>query len=92
MSSIYEAPPLMEYAKKQQSHKELLTQEQVENAKLLGIKSITTKNTQYDLLKILRFKTERKRKTSNFTRNLVKKHGRKKTGVILKRKVDEINK
>lgn len=73
----------------QQSHKELLTAIQVEEAKKMGIKGMTTKNTQFDLLKLVKFQKDRLRVTDKFTKHLCKQHGRKRARVILKKMRDE---
>ena len=75
-------------AVQQQSHKELLTPIQVEEAKKMGVKGITVKNTQFDLLKLVKFQFDRKRTTSKLVLNLCKKHGRKKTKQLMKKRYE----
>lgn len=69
---------------RQEAHKEFLTQVQVDEAKAMGINSLTTKNTQYDLLRLVKFQKSRKRETDKFMKNLAKKHGRVKAKQIIK--------
>ena len=78
-------------AVKQQSHKETLTVAQLEEAKLMGVKGLTVKNTQYDLLKLVKFQKERARITNKFVKNLRKKHGSKKARILLIKKENEQN-
>ena len=73
---MYTAPPL-EPIFQQQAHKERLTPVQLEEAKKMGVKGLTTKNTQYDLLKLVKFKKPRLRHTCKVNKKLVKKYGRK---------------
>ena len=72
-------------AVQQQSHKEFLTPIQVEEAKKMGVKGITVKNTQYDLLKLVKFQHDKPRVTDKQTLNLCKKHGRKKAKQIIQK-------
>lgn len=78
-------------AVKQQSHKETLTTSQLEEAKLMGVKGLTAKNTQYDLLKLVKFQKDRARVTSKYVRNLRKKHGSVKARLLLIKREDEQN-
>lgn len=82
MSNTYTAPPLVPSVQ-QQSHTEKLTAAQVDEAKEMGIKGMTVKNTQYELLKLVKFQKERKRVTDKLTRRLRKQHGSKKARLIL---------
>jgi hypothetical protein len=72
----------------QRSHHDLLTATQVDEAKAMGIKGMTTSNTQYDLLKLVRFQKARARHTGLFTKNLTHKHGRKVAKRILNKLFD----
>jgi hypothetical protein len=86
MQTYKTAPPL-ELIEQQRSHYDFLTPLQVIEAKNMGIKGMTTNDTQRDLLKILRVREknaiEQKRTTSKFVRNLRKKHGSKRAWLIL---------
>lgn len=82
MNTYKTAPPLIP-AIQQQSHHEKLTGSQVEEAIKMGIKGMTTNNTQYDLLKTVKFQKKCLRHTSKYIKNLVKKHGRKDAKVVL---------
>lgn len=72
----------------QKSHHELLSSEQLEEAKKMGIKGLTSKNTQYDLLKLVKFQKDRARVTNKETKHLLKQHGRKRTKLILQKKLN----
>jgi len=81
----YKTAPVLIPAEQQRSHHDFLTPLQLENAMHMGVKGLTTSNTQYDLLKLVRFQFERKRSTSNHIKNLCKKHGRKVAKFILRK-------
>jgi hypothetical protein len=81
--STYKTSPILIPAIQQRSHKDLLTTIQVDEAKKMGITNMTTNNTQYDLLKLVKFQVSRIRHTSKYIRNLTHKHGRIITKVIL---------
>ena len=83
METYKTAPPLIP-AVQQQSHREFLSTIQVEEATKMGITNMTTKNTQYDLLKRIKFQKDRLRVTSKRVRHLAKLHGRKKAKSMLK--------
>jgi hypothetical protein len=85
----YKTAPTLEQAIQQQSHHDRLTVLQVENAKGMGIKGITTDNTNYDLLKQIRFQNERPRHTSNYVKHLVKSRGRKRAKIVLNKAFDK---
>ena len=63
----------------QQSKTEKLTPRQIEEAIKMGIKGLTTNNTQYDLLKRVKFQKDQERPTTKMERKLLKKHGRNET-------------
>ena len=85
----YKTAPELIPAVQQRSHHDLLTAAQVDEAKSMGIKGMTTNNTQYDLLKLVKFQVEPKRHTSNYIKNLVHKRGRKVTKVILNKAFEQ---
>ena len=74
---------------KQQSHKEFLTSVQLEEATKMGITGLTAKNTQHDLLKLVKSSKTRyeqehhQRRTDNFTKRLTKRLGRKHAKTIM---------
>jgi hypothetical protein len=70
----------------QQTHTELLTTSQIDEAKKMGIKldSAIPHPTQYDLLRITKWQHIRPHACDKFTKKLVKQHGRKKAKLILK--------
>jgi hypothetical protein len=72
----------------QQAHKENLTQIQVDEAKKMGISNLTTKNTQYDLLRLVKFQKARKRTTDKLTRHIVKANGRKRARLLIAKRRD----
>jgi hypothetical protein len=84
----YKTAPLLMPTVQQRSHHDLLTATQVDEAKAMGIKGMTTSNTQYDLLKLVRFQVTRNRHTGLFEKNLTHKHGRKVAKKILNKLFD----
>jgi hypothetical protein len=79
----YKTAPLLVPAVQQQPRTEHLSSAQVEEAVKMGIKGLTTKNTQKNMLKLVKFQVKRIRHTSKYIKNLTHKHGRKLTKVIL---------
>jgi hypothetical protein len=75
----------------QQVHSEKLTPMQLEEARSMGIKNLTTKNTQYDLLRLVKFQKNPLRHTPNHVKHLVKKQGRKRARLTLRKQFEKRN-
>jgi len=82
----YKTAPALVPSVQQQSHKEFLTVAQVDEAKKMGIQNMSVKNTQYELLKAVKFQKDRPRVTTKYIAHMAKSRGRKKTRMILKQR------
>lgn len=80
-------PTKLEPIIKQQVHTERVTPAQLEQVRVLKIKGIDSKSTQYELLKLLKFSKPRLRHTPNDVKHLVKKQGRKRANLIMKERL-----
>jgi len=69
----------------QSTKKEKLTSSQLAEARKMGIHDLTDDNSQYDLLKRIKFQKDSARPVDKYERKLVKQHGRKKARKILGR-------